>query len=315
MNRYRLEQGVVCSKSVRNLTETFDGFSHSAPEIGIQLTDFTRWNLNDLAEWWKLATNSQKEAFKNVKRSQEIFATSCLNATIPSEMRPTSIKRAVGILSHNGEVKCTALRVSPTKIVTAKHCLFDPLSGKPNNILKSMEGNTSALWFSYEGEPGDRFGVCLDSAKSAYDGEMIQPLSDEIVLSIAQTNTPAPDIEWAPQEVSEGTSLYLRGYFHFIEGDPPPLERLRSSTSACYAHAVGSRCFFHSCQTTPSMSGAPIFIRPPPEDSNQTLKVVGIHLGHAGMSSSEGDFGKVCDSIDGARIPLANFAIAPTPQN
>ena len=183
--------------------------------------------------------------------------------------------------------------------------------GTWSDDVAAVRGGKGQMWFTYEAEATKRFGVCRESLPTQMGGR-VQPASDNVRVRIATTAAPVAPLKWATPPMKSGSSLYLRGYFPFTENETTALGRLRSTAAAgCFAHSGAGRCFFHACQTTPIMSGAPVFTRPEPGVQRDYLEIAGIHLGSALLADPNGPNGSVCAGIDGSKVPSSNFAYQP----
>ena len=83
-----------------------------------------------------------------------------------------------------------------------------------------------------------------------------------------------------------------------------------TAKGGCTVLVNKNNCVIHACQTTPIMSGSPVFIRPEPTKNSDKLEVVGIHLGTA-RYASRSNGSNFCGSLDGAKYPESNFAYQP----
>ncbi|WP_157731465.1 trypsin-like serine peptidase [Azotobacter chroococcum] len=310
----RIESSATCSKAFDTLLTTFES---QKTKIGFW-TDETNNNLANFINWYyqsDLPKENRDKAAPIIK-AQKKYEQACLEKTIPTEINPALIQQAVGLLSFENKVFCTALRLSKNEILTTKHCFLSPDNGTHlEDVIAALE-NKGQIWFTYEAEPSNRFGICKTSLPKA-TFKSFGPESDNVKLRISTTNAPVAPLRWASSKkdggpLEDGTSLYLRGYFPFTETASTDLERLRSTAvGGCFAHSIAGRCFFHACQTTPIMSGAPIFIRPEPGIQRNLLEVAGIHIGSAPLSNPIGKNGPVCSGADGTKVPLSNLAYQP----
>lgn len=294
----------TCSTAFKNLVTTFD---LNRQALGIS----PKYDLGDFFAWYFQSTLSPALRSKAapVVDAQRAYEQACLQQPIPPEMSPSAVHRAVGVLMYDGKVFCTALRTSATEIVTAQHCFIDALTGKRNSDVQSFLSGTGTMWFAYEAEPKNRYGVCRGSIPPARTSGSYAPARDVARLQIAPTTAPVPQIVKSGAPIADGTPLYIRGYFPFTDPNLAPLDRMRSTkVGGCFAHAVAGNCFFHACQTTPLMSGAPVFVRPEAAGGSDRLVLAGMHLGGALLSNPAGETGAVCKGADGRKVPSGNFA-------
>ncbi len=305
----RFAAAPVCSQAYKRLSGTFD--THRK-HLGLFWSD-PRNTLNEFIKWYSRPELSQNEREKAlpVIEAQHEYAEACLQHNIPEEVNPELVKSAVGLLMLDSRVLCSGLRTGADEVLTAKHCFVDPESGRLYRETSDVLSGKSDLWFVYEGEPQHRFGVCRSalpkSAQDSFNGS-----KDNIRLKISTTRLPMARMTWIMTPIPQGASLYLRGYFPFTENNDAPIARMRSTAvGGCFAHSSAGRCFFHACQTTPMMSGAPVFLRPEEGERTDTLSVVGLHLGNALLSDPNANSGSVCTGANGTRVSLSNFGYQP----
>jgi hypothetical protein len=303
----RLAGSTQCSAAFNLLVTTFEanralmGF-WTEPERTV--ADFIPWF------YQSSLTQENRDKAAPVIRAQERYERACLEARIPPELNASLVQRAVGLLMYEDKVFCTALRILTNEVLTAKHCFQDANTGERSADANAVLNNKGQMWFSYEAEPNNRFGVCKASLPRA--GARFGPAGDNVKLQISPTNAPTAPLKWVTTPIKTGTSLYLRGYFPFTGAASTSVDRLRSTAAGgCYAHSASERCFFHTCQTTPIMSGSPIFTRPEPGAQSAALSIAGIHLGSALLSDPNGVNGSVCSGIDGTKVPSSNFGYQP----
>lgn len=304
---FRLAGSAQCSADFNFLVTTFESNRASMgfwTEPERTVADFIPWY------YQPNLTQENRDKAAIVISAQERYERSCLEARIPPELNPPLVRRAVGLLMYEDKVFCTALRTSENEVLTAKHCFYKANTGESSDDVNAVLSNKGQMWFSYEAEPNNRFGVCKESLPKTV--ERFGPDSDNFILKISHTNSPPAPLTWVKTPIKMGTSLYLRGYFPFSGPAATFVDRLRSTAvGGCYAHSTSERCFFHACQTTPIMSGAPIFIRPKTGTQNNTLSIAGIHLGSALLSDPNGAYGSVCSGADGTKVPSSNFGYQP----
>lgn len=302
--RLRLANSASCSGAFQELSKVFERNRR-------QLTIPTHYALGDFVDWFYSPDTSDalRASAAPIVQAQRKFERECLEGSVPPEMEPESIQRAVGLLMFEDKVVCTALRVSYTEVVTAQHCFLSTKTGKRTDYAVAAALGKGRYWFSYPAEANDRFSVCRDSIPSDLVASVYAPAKDVARLKIATTRTPVPNIEKAKTPVAAGTPLYLRGFFPFTTSEEPLLSRLRATKAGgCFAHGSADKCFFHTCQTTPMMSGAPVFLRPDVPGQKDTLVLAGLHLGSAELSNPSGPTGAVCRGADGTRWQMSNFA-------
>jgi V8-like Glu-specific endopeptidase len=297
----RASQGHSCRAALTALEQTFE-----SQRSAIGYPDRSELGLGSFGPWLAKAelTPSQRQAADLVVAAEKRFGDECLSAAIPPEMNPDLVKRAVGIISFEDQVFCTALRINETEILTARHCFVSSQDSSPTMEVRQALNGAGRMWFSYEAEPDKKFEICTRSLPVGRR-ERLEPPSDHISVAVARTNTPPPSISWYTAQLPAGSTVYLRAHFMFAPS-PNPVDALRATRyGGCVVVAHRERCVFHACQTLPVMSGAPIFLRPEDGSAPSTLEVVGIHLGPASMGTS-----RYCQ-IDGNDLDLSNFGYRP----
>lgn len=304
----RLASSAQCQAAYNNLVMTFELNKESMgfwKDPGRSVADFIPWY------YQSSLSQANRDKAKPVLQAQEKFSSACLEYDVPPEVNSALIQRAVGILMFGDKVFCTALRVSTDEVLTAKHCFLNLNTGSVSPDASAVLKGSGQMWFAYEAEATKRFGVCRSSLPSAI-GKAVEPAKDSVRIRIAATKAPVAPMKWVTPPIKSGSSLYLRGYFPFTDKSTTALGRLRSTlVGGCFAHSGAGRCFFHACQTTPIMSGAPIFLRPEPGTNREYLELAGIHIGSALLADPNGVNGSVCPGIDGSKVPSSNFAYQP----
>ena len=305
--RARIAANGACVNAYRALVSSF--------ESSKQALGFTpgEQSLNDFVPWYY--QNSLPDALRKqagpIVAAQQNFAQQCMEKDVPPELNRAWVEQAVGVITLGDKVVCTALRVSATQIVTAKHCFVESESGRLSGDTLAFMAGQEKMWFSYPAEPDHRYGLCRESLPLSQTGR-VYPQADHVTLSMRATAAPVAPLVWSASAPADGQALYLRGFFPFAANESTNLGRLRSTSGGgCVSHLATGRCFFHACQTTPLMSGAPVFVRPEPGTVLVHLKVAGIHLGAAGLSDPNGPNREVCTGADGSKVSSSNFAYIP----
>jgi hypothetical protein len=305
--RKRLAASGACVSAYRALVTRFEV---NKVALGFNPGEHT---LSDFVPWYydsSLPAAMRLQAAP-VVAAEEAFERECMEKTIPPELNPAWVEQAVGVISFGDKVICTALRIAADKIVTAKHCFLNADNGRISPAVAAAKAGKASMWFSYPAEPAHRYGLCRASLPAAIVGR-VSPDLDHVTLTMRATAAPVAPLSWSTSAPPNGHALYLRGFFPFASHETTMLGRLRSSSSGgCIAHAGAGRCFFHACQTTPLMSGAPVFMRPEPGAVPTRLQVAGMHLGAASLSDPKGVNGAVCDGADGTDVSSSNFAYIP----
>jgi len=304
----RQVQSAPCNLAYDHLLQVF---TSSSTSMGFPEGTSPREGLGNFVSWYLspwLSADNLKNAQPVVKAENE-FEKACLRSEVPAEMNPDLIKRAVGVLSYETQPFCTALRATDSEVITARHC-FSSEDGKLQPQTESALAHGGHIWFQYEGEPQNRYEVCEQSLPRATNvGFLLH--QDNIRVKIAKTQLPAVPWRWYALPLRQGISLYIRGYFPFAS-EATILGRMRATAfGGCASIAADERCVFHACQSTPIMSGAPVFFRPEPGTQSDHLELVALHLGPAAIASASASGGAVCEKSDGALVNLSNFAYQP----
>lgn len=262
--------------------------------------------LQRFVAWWVApeTTPAQRAAAQPVLDAQRVFDGACLTKDIPAEMGPDAVKATVGVLVFDdGLPFCAAFRTASSKLLTTRHCFVNGEGVLWDNI-RALAAPDKRLWFQYPAELGHRFEVCKSSVPSENDGVRLHPERDRINLSVATTAAPVPQWEWA--DTKPGASLYVRGYFAFGT-EATPLERLRgSAVGGCAALIIKGKCVLNGCQSLPTSSGAPVFLRPEPGGPSGPLRVVGLHLGSADYADTASS--EACPTLLSSDLPSGNVA-------
>lgn len=189
----------------------------------------------------------------------------------------------IGVL-FNTELQqftCTAAAVSPSHILTARHCLFHPHTKKP--FASGPSG--LPLWFFPLDVPREGIRVLSATHPNGTPPYYVphMPTQDFAVLQLASSRT-VKALEWrAPPTDPRLIIVGLSNSAAFYSGRPPTppddagripangtpwTEHLRLSNSPmCRIWAQpddASRCVVHACQTDPGMSGAPLLLAASP---------------------------------------------------
>jgi V8-like Glu-specific endopeptidase len=176
---------------------------------------------------------------------------------------------------------CTATLVDVDIILTAGHCLIEPIQRQG----AKLEGLIFRRGGEGDSDPGVLFDVELDAVEAVFGGETL------LDYAILRLKTPVADIDPAVFELFEGiekeewesSEIAIIGY--------PLGTGLMMSRRGCYlartlplsGRSGGPKVNFrHVCSTTEGMSGAPIF-------DELTGKIVGIHTGGGLLESARPD--------------------------
>lgn len=297
----RRQDGTACDAHVAKLHETFKAARDAMgfPEAK-GLADFLAWYQQE-------ATQVEKDAAAPVIAAERAYDAACLTANIPAEMNPEWIRLAVGVLEFEGRAFCTALRTARDTVVTAKHCLVDPKSGKRLEATSRAARGATSIWLVYEAEPDKRYQLCGDTLPK--DQAPFLSNEDYVYLKTATTHHPAPPWRWTKSPPPSGTPLYLRGYFDFAM-ESENTDRLRATAAGgCIAFRSKERCVFHACQAIAGMSGAPLFLRPEVGEQHDALEVVALHIGPSALAGKNST--AACKNVDGQSTSRSNFGYRP----
>lgn len=306
----RQKESSVCDKAYNRLVKAFSDNRKAIdfPE-GLNDTD----GLARFIPWYLDRNISQLHLnrAKPIVDAQINYSQVCLASDVPSEMSPDMVKRAVGLLTFGDQPFCGALRAGVSDVITAQHCFRNPETGELLPQTMAVLSGQGQMWFSYEAEPNNRYEVCRSSFLLKTGKVLFLPYSDNQKITIAKTQQPVSLWNWSSLPLKSGTSLYLRGYFPFTS-DSSTLSHMRATAhGGCASFGANDRCLFNACQSTPIMSGAPVFVRPEPGKTQDTLEIVGLHLGVATIASKGASGGEVCEGSDGRKFEKSNFTYQP----
>jgi hypothetical protein len=288
-----------CDAAVGNLKKAF-----AANRDSMGFPKDARYTFDDFITWYNqpATTEANRSAASAVVIAEQDYANKCLQQAIPAEMNADQVRRAVGMFMLGNEPFCTGLRIERDKVLTARHCFIAAESGDLSFEAKAFIGGTAQIWFVYEAEPNRRYGVCKSSLPSP-DHSAYSPATDHVQIRVAPTTASLPDIRWSGTPLSGDTPLYLRGYFPFVLGAPSLLGHMSSTAvGGCHVQNAVDACFFHGCQSTAIMSGAPIFVRPETNQTRAYLELAGMHLGGATLSDPHYEGGAGCKGADGTML-------------
>ena len=141
-----------------------------------------------------------------VAPASAIVINNAFNPSAPPVVDTTNQFPNVLALSFSGAVGCTGTLISPSVVLTAAHCFFNPNTGLRDNTPVSVGGQTtSAIYVA----PG-------------YTFPFIQ--SDLAVLALpnAITNVPRSALQLGGNPIAQETPIYIVGYGNFGTGTNPP---------------------------------------------------------------------------------------------
>jgi hypothetical protein len=236
-----------------------------------------------------------KDLLTDVEKQQELrFLANCLGSPDPR------VANRLGRLVLNGATLCTVLFLTPTRGITARHCVFDraPFGGQTffqpiraeMKLLSVDFGTVSSartIRVTAIEVPTTSVGLAKQSLsmQNNYALEAFGPISrdveqrDFVVIEIAQpmTTQDFAAIPWT--EPRFGDRIFLPAYHE------PSLLEQNASEDGFRQQVVGfcqvvepklEGCMTHACSTTPGASGAPILIEREIQ-GQRVLHLAGIH--------------------------------------
>lgn len=237
----------------------------------------------------RVAEHYDQAALDEYNDYSRTFDQSCLSniRRLPQPLSDAGILDAYAIVFVGSVPYCGALRIRAQRLVTARHCFFDPAD---HQKLFDMSDVTVALVSQpnvFHKVTNIAFKEVEPSMFRAYDST-----DDFLFLDVASLDPDMPPITWAPPDT--GDKALILGYYRFhdtdwiFEKDRSDLnkkhwaEGLRwTSAPICHLKAPVNGCISHYCQTDRKFSGSPVFSY----NAASGLVVHGIHIG--GLSRSE----------------------------
>ena len=231
-----------------------------------------RWGNPDLIRGYKSRTPEDiKSDFRVI---MDVYDDKCLESPDLSSLNRH--ERATGVLLDQDVPYCTATRVSPFHILTARHCLFRhgdqqriaiaSFLSAPDRTweLHRLNGDTDPWTIGDLVRTGDRY---------FYNYGTSDPLDFEILELHRETFTDSA-ISFYSGDVRTGDPVrilahnnYVRAYLHIVNGRAPSWQHaMRFDTQiSCRAELfdyedpeLEQACVIHGCQTAPSSSGAAV---------------------------------------------------------
>lgn len=237
-----------------------------------------------------------KDPINERERQQEkAFLSACLGA--PDQR----VASRLGRLVHDGSTLCTVFFLSPTRAVTARHCLYDRTRFGDALSLEPRASNMKTLAVEFgpvssgtaipvaavfapspNGQPYARYAL---TAGSGFSLPAISVASkdfeqrDYIVIQIEAPYTAEslPHIHWT--EPKYGDKVFLPAFHEptSVEGKAGDTGFRQQIAGFCQiVQPQVDRCMTHACSTTPGVSGAPMFVE---RDigGQRALHFIGIH--------------------------------------
>jgi len=212
----------------------------------------------------------------------------------PPILAKTGIEFLVGFLTYEvsdtEKAFCTALRLSKTKIITARHCFFTQKTGLANDYYGFLKFDRVKLYLVNDLKKS--FSVTSSPSFINHDGPY--PTSvDTIVLNSTTHEVDMPRVQFAQPEVKQ--KLITLGINLFIKRKDWRDQLRWSKGNSCFVVKRANRCIIHGCNTADGFSGAPVMaLEPKITGAQRIIQVIGLH-------SSGGDNAKSCGSDLGIR--------------
>jgi hypothetical protein len=191
---------------------------------------------------------------------------------------PLGIQQVTGILITSGGVPfCSATAVGPKTVITAKHCFFNPTTGRANEQFGQLQANQVSFRALAKHNGISTFSV--RAGKGAVAGSAFAPAADVVLLTVtdgplahfANLTPAAPSTTPVPTWV-----VGVNALVGDVRSAAPATSFVRgSSPNGCSVVQVpSSGCLVHTCQTAPATSGAGML-----EDrANGPPLLLGVHV-------------------------------------
>ena len=236
-----------------------------------------------------------REPTSDAHIQQELaFISNCLG--MPDER----ISHRLGRLVLNGETLCTVFFLTPTRGITARHCLFARGSQMRTVTLEPITSDMKSLVVEFGSLTNPKpIGVAsidiptTDEALSrqvlsAATGSGLEPMfavprdlqqRDFLFIELQRPMTSAKlsAVSWT--EARFGDKVFLPAYHEPVWLESRADDRGFRQQIAGYCQVIQprvERCLTHACSTTPGASGAPMLVERDVEGS-RVLHIVGIH--------------------------------------
>lgn len=201
----------------------------------------------------------------------------------------------IGIKPQNntiGELPCTGLALRPDLIVTARHCFFPgdvgnrPGAGvSPSNVRAFFIGRPGIFVQARELLDADGNSLSKRTQQDYIGREDIAFIKLATPVDLAGTSDAllaAP----LPEGGKAITDVIIAGFHSQITTDPSQQIAQNGGAAVRYDNSGGcmvvrfnnARCYFHTCQTGPGVSGAPI-LKFREEAGAMRAYLLGIHTG------------------------------------
>ena len=231
-----------------------------------------RWGRPDLIEGYNLISPDEiKDDFRTI---MDVYDDKCLDS--PDLDSLDSHEHSTGVLLDEGVPYCTASRVSPFHVLTARHCLFW-LGYEQTKVVAAFLNAPNRTWelhrLSGETDPWSIADLVRHGDIHFQSYGTYEPMDFDI-LEPPDGSFSSTSVEFDTGEARTGDQVrilahnnYVRAYLHIVRGSAPSWQdAMRYDTqSSCRVELfryedddLNQACLIHGCQTAPSSSGAAV---------------------------------------------------------
>jgi hypothetical protein len=284
----------------------------------------------------KFQPQEKMEELANIAKE---FDTKCLeplnSASLPQILSP-ALKSRIAVIFRKGFPICGAFRLSKYKLVTAKHCFFEPTLGRQvQHTVALISGDSGSLDVRVLDDVNTRHSIVAISPNTKI-GEALGPYSTntDYMFVLVDTKNPISD----PEQTSElefnvkpllHEPLLLVGYylFHnsrFLFKLPDAeasewangLRATRGDYCRVFDISSNNQCFAHGCQSLTLFSGGPVIATGSSEKRNdkEVVRFLGIHSRDARDNDGCRPFLSNPSGINSAVGPQGGLAVATNSQ-
>ena len=217
-------------------------------------------------------------ALARAARVGENYEAACLT---PLAKVPEALRRVVGVFAVNGYALCSGTIVGRNTILTAKHCLIDPATGGPGLLYELwLDGN---LTFHTPVAHGARSEFSVIEPTPLLLSALQMPFGPEADQLELTTSKPFEFQVRRRTEPFAAGELPISGWvvgsnrnLSDLEQARTPVDFLRASRpkSCAILLQTPAGCYYHSCQTSKTTSGAGLFV-----PSDEGYELVATHKG------------------------------------
>lgn len=223
-------------------------------------------------------------------QKQSAFQQLCLEPadSIPAELLNLGIGDVLSFIISDDQPICGALRIRNDVFVTARHCFYNPISGRAYNT-------NSTIGLSILSTPNELIQIIALSTSITDKNFEINPVpfgitNDYLFVHTEQPIVDFPDLEF--EQPAPSDELILIGFYRFY--DTPSLFRQPlgitdsqnwadgiywDNSQQCITGETTIKCSAHYCQSDAQYSGTPIFRK---SAINGKLTIAGIHISSMG---------------------------------